>query len=176
MYNKDKKNSGLNDMPVDEFRKYGHEFIDWIADYLKNIESNTVLPNIEPGKIKSKLPLEPPQNGESMDAVFSDFEKIIMPGITHWNHPDFMAYFNSTSSGPGILAEMLSAALNVNGMLWKTSPAATELEEVTLNWLKKMLGFPDNFWGIIYDTESISTMQAIAAAREQLTELKYREK
>ncbi|MCH6575156.1 MAG: amino acid decarboxylase [Bacteroidetes bacterium] len=163
-------------MPVDEFRKYGHEFIDWIADYFKNIESNTVLPNIEPGKIKSKLPLEPPQKGESMDAIFSDFEKIIMPGITHWNHPDFMAYFNSTSSGPGILAEMLSATLNINGMLWKTSPAATELEEVTLNWLKKMLGFPDNFWGIIYDTASISSMHAIAAAREQLTELKYREK
>ena len=111
-----------------------------------------------------------------MDAIFSDFEKIIMPGITHWNHPDFMAYFNSISSGPGILAEMLSTALNINGMLWKTSPAATELEEVTLNWLKKMLGFPNNFWGIIYDTASISSMHAIAAAREQLTELKFREK
>jgi aromatic-L-amino-acid decarboxylase len=176
MNNEDIKNSGLGDMPVDEFRKYGHEIIDWIADYFKNIESNTVLPDIEPGKIKNKLPLEPPEKGESIDAVFSDFEKIIMPGITHWNHPDFMAYFNSTSSGPGILAEMLSAALNVNGMLWKTSPAATELEEVTLKWLKKMLGFPDNFWGIIYDTASISSMHAIAAAREQLTELKFREK
>jgi len=173
---KDIKNSGLGDMPIDEFRKYGHEFIDWIADYFKNIESNTVLPDIEPGEIKSKLALEPPQKGESIDAVFSDFEKIIMPGITHWNHPNFMAYFNSTSSGPGILAEMLSAALNVNGMAWKTSPAATELEEVTLNWLKKMLGFPDNFWGIIYDTASISSMHAIAAAREQLAELKFRGK
>ena len=176
MNNKNIKNSGLNDMPVDEFRKYGHQFIDWIADYFKNIESNTVLPDIEPGEIKSKLALEPPQKGESIDAVFSDFEKIIMPGITHWNHPNFMAYFNSTSSGPGILAEMLSAALNVNGMAWKTSPAATELEEVTLNWLKKMLGFPDNFWGIIYDTASISSMHAIAAAREQLAELKFRGK
>ena len=176
MSNKDINNSGLGDMPVDEFRKYGHEFIDWIADYFKNIESNTVLPDIEPGEIKSKLPLEPPQKGENIDAVFSDFEKIIMPGITHWNHPNFMAYFNSTSSGPGILAEMLSAALNVNGMAWKTSPAATELEEVTLNWLKKMLGFPDNFWGIIYDTASISSMHAIAAAREQLAELKFRGK
>ncbi len=173
---KDIKNSGLGDMPIDEFRKYGHEFIDWIADYFKNIESNTVLPDIEPGEIKSKLALEPPQKGESIDAVFSDFKKIIMPGITHWNHPDFMAYFNSTSSGPGILAEMLSTALNVNGMAWKTSPAATELEEVTLNWLKKMLGFPDNFWGIIYDTASISSMHAIAAAREQLAELKFRGK
>ncbi len=176
MNNKDIMITGLNDMPVDEFRKNGHEFIDWIADYFNNIESNTVLPNIEPGKIRSKLPLDPPQKGESMDAIFSDFEKIIMPGITHWNHPDFMAYFNSTSSGPGILAEMLSAALNVNGMLWKTSPAATELEEVTLNWLKKMLGFPDNYWGIIYDTASISSMHAIAAAREQLTGLNYRGK
>jgi len=176
MNNKDIMITGLNDMPVDKFRKYGHEFIDWIADYFKNIESNTVLSNIKPGKIKSKLPLEPPQKGESMDAIFSDFEKIIMPGITHWNHPDFMAYFNSTSSGPGILAEMLSAALNINGMLWKTSPAATELEEVTLKWLRKMLSFPDNFWGIIYDTASISSMHAIAAAREQLIELKFREK
>jgi len=168
--------SDLGDMPSDEFRKYGHEIIDWIADYFKNIENNTVLPDIEPGIVKSKLPLDPPEKGESIDAVFSDFEKIILPGITHWNHPDFMAYFNSTSSGPGILAELLSAALNVNGMLWKTSPAATELEEVTLNWLKKMLGFPENFWGIIYDTASISSMHAIAAARERLTELKFREK
>jgi len=166
----------LGDMPAQEFRKYGHELIDWIADYLSNIESYPVLSNVKPGEIKNKLPGQPPDKPQTMNKIFEDIEKIILPGITHWNHPNFMAYFNSTSSGPGILAELLSAAFNVNGMLWKTSPASTELEQVTLNWFRQMTGLSEEFWGIIYDTASVSSMHAIAAAREQLASLNSRVK
>jgi len=166
----------VGDMPVDDFRKYGHQLVDWIANYLEGIESYKVLPDIKPGEIISTLPSRPPEEGEPLENIMKDFEDKIISGITHWNHPDFMAYFNSTSSGPGILAELLSAGLNVNGMAWHTCPAATELEEVILNWFKKMLGLHDQLWGIIYDTASVSSMHAIAAAREQLGDLMLREK
>jgi len=166
----------FGDMPVEDFRKHGHEMIEWIADYLENIEQYPVFPNIYPGEIKNKIPLHPPVKGESIENIFSDFEKIIVPGTTHWNHPGFMAYFNSSASTPGILAELLSAALNANGMIWKTSPSATELELASLNWLRQMLGLNDKFMGIIYDTASISSMHAIAAAREQLKEYQFKEK
>jgi len=156
------------DMSPEEFRKYGYKMIDWIADYFTNIETKPVLPDIKPGDIKKKLPVKPPSHTESMDDIISDIDQIIMPGMTHWNHPDFMAYFNSTSSSPGILGELLSAAFNVNGMLWKTAPSSTELERITLNWLKQMVGIPEDFWGIIYDTASVSSLHAIAAAREQV--------
>ena len=164
------------DMPAEEFRKYGHQVVDWMADYFKNVEDYPVLSQLQPGDVKSKIPIEPPRKGEGFDNMLRDMDEIIMPGITHWNHPNFMAYFNSNSSGPGILAEMFSAALNVNGMLWKTSPAATELEEVSLDWFRKMLGFPEVFWGIIYDTASVSSMHAIAAAREQAEQFQFRKK
>ncbi len=173
--NNSTKKEPLLDMPAEEFRKYGHQLIDWAADYLAGIESLPVLPNVKPGEIKSMLPASPPSSGESMKEIISDLDKIIMKGITHWNHPKFMAYFNSTSSGPGILAELVSASLNVNGMLWKTSPSATELEEVTLNWFREMLQLPPDFWGIIYDTASVSTMHAVAAARENISSLNIRE-
>jgi aromatic-L-amino-acid decarboxylase len=163
--------NNFGDMPTTEFRLYGHKFVDWIADYLENIEQFEVLPKIKPGEIKSVLPDQPPITGESIEMILADVNKKIMPGITHWNHPDFMAYFNSTSSGPGILADLLSVGLNVNGMSWHTCPAATELEELTLNWFAQMLGIPAKFWGIIYDTASVSSMHAIAAAREQAKEL-----
>ncbi len=166
----------IGDIPIDDFREYGHQLVDWIANYLDGIENYKVLSDVKPGEIKSNLPSNPPENSESLEIVLNDFEEKIIPGITHWNHPDFMAYFNSTSSGPGILAELLSAGLNVNGMAWHTCPAATELEEVTLNWFKKMLALPDHLWGIIYDTASVSSMHAIAAAREQLNNLMLREK
>lgn len=166
----------LGDMPTDEFKKYGYELIDWIAQYLKTIENYPVVPNIKPGEIKNKLPRNPPSLPESFEKIFSDVDEKILPGVTHWNHPNFMAYFNSTSSGPGILAELLSAALNTNGMLWKTSPSTTELEKVTVDWMRQMLGLPESFWGIIYDTASVSSMQAIAAAREEVTEYSFREK
>ena len=128
-----------------------------------------------PGDIFKRIPQTPPTNGEDIENVLADVDKILMDGITHWNHPGFMAYFNSTSSGPGILAELLTAALGVNGMLWKTSPAFTELEKSMMNWFRQMVALPDNYWGIIYDTASTSSMHAIAAAREQL-DLGIREK
>jgi len=158
------------DMPIEDFRKSGYELVDWIANYLENVEEFPVVSQVNPGDIKNKLPKYPPQKSEQMSDVFADIDKIIMPGITHWNHPNFMAYFNATSSGPGILAELLIAGLNNNGMLWKTSPALTELEEVTLNWFREMIQLPEKFWGIIYDLASISSLHAIAAAREQAKE------
>jgi len=164
------------EMTSDQFRNYGYKFIDWIADYFEGIEDRPVIPSINPGDIKKQLPVHPPESSESMDDILSDVDNIIMPGMTHWNHPDFMAYFNSTSSSPSIFAEMLSAAFNVNGMLWKTGPSSAELERVTLNWLKQMIGIPEDFWGIIYDTASVSSMHAIAAAREQIPNLHIREK
>jgi aromatic-L-amino-acid decarboxylase len=154
------------DMPIDEFKKYGHELIDWTANYLDKIESFPVLPDIKPGDIKKKLPKSLPQTGESMDDILSDIDNIILPGITHWQHPNFMAYFNSTASAPGILGELLSAAFNSNGMVWKSCPSLTELEETVLIWFRELLNLSNKFKGIIYDTASVSTMHAIAAARE----------
>ena len=168
------KKSNL-DMSHEDFKKYGHQIIDWIAEYLKNIESYPVLSQVKPGDIKSKLSKSAPKESVEFEKILNDFEQVIVPGITHWNSPNFFAYFPVTASGPGILGELLCAALNANGMLWKTSPSVTELEEVSLSWLRQMLGVKDNFFGIIYDTASISTMHAIAAAREALN-LKIREK
>lgn len=170
------KNVKPGDMPVEEFRKYGYQFIDWIADYIKNMSDYPVLAQINPGDVKNKLPQTPPEKKESMEDILNDVNKIIMPGMTHWNHPGFMAYFNSSASGPGILAELLSGAFNINGMNWKSCPSATELEEVVINWLRQMLKLPENFWGIIYDGGSSSTMHAIAAAREYKKELEIRTK
>lgn len=161
------KDKVLGDMDPEEFRRYGYRVVDWIADYLKNAERYPVLPSVSPGEIRKRLPAAPPAQGESMETILRDFQEILLPGITHWNHPGFFSYFAITGSGPGILGEMLSAALNVNAMLWITSPAATELEEVVLDWLRQMLGLPVEFWGIIYDTASISTLHALAAARHQ---------
>ena len=165
----------LGDMPAEEFKKYGYELIDWIAEYFTTIEKYPVVPNIKTGDIKNKLTKNPPTTSESFDKIFSDVDNIILPGVMHWNHPNFMAYFNSTSSGPGILAELLSAALNTNGMLWKTSPSTTELERVVVDWMRQMLCFPDSFWGIIYDTASVSSMHAIAVAREEVNEYNFRQ-
>ena len=174
MENQIPSNILFGDMPAEEFKEYGYKLIDWIAEYLTDVEKYPVVPNIKPGDIKNKLPKNPPTTSDGFDKIFSDVDNIIMPGVTHWNHPSFMAYFNSTSSGPGILAELLSAALNTNGMLWKTSPSTTELERVTVDWMRQMLGLPESFWGIIYDTASVSSMHAIAAAREEVTEYNFR--
>ncbi len=162
------ENKKLGDMPADEFRKYGHELIEWCAQYLENIEKTTVLPNVNPGDIKAKLPKLAPNASEDFGKVLNDLDSIIMPGVTHWQHPNFMAYFSATASGPGILGELISAALNTNGMLWKTNPSSAELEETVLGWYREMLGLPNVFWGIVYDTASVSTMHAIAAARESV--------
>ncbi len=166
----------LADMPAEEFRQYGHQLIDWIADFLAKVGDLPVLPNVQPGDIAGKLPNAPPIKGEGMDEILADVDRVIMPGMAHWNHPNFFAYFTSSGSGPGILGELLSAAFNVNCMLWQACPSATELEQVTLDWLRQMVKLPSEFWGIIYDGGSSSTFHAIAAAREQLTELKVRER
>ncbi len=162
-------------MQPSEFRNHGHAVVDWIADYLENPEMWPVLPDVRPGDVRNSLPQSPPLHGESMDAVLDDFRKLIVPGLTHWNHPDFMAYFANSSTGAGVLGEALTAALNVNAMLWRTSPAATELELLTLDWLRQMLGLPDKFLGVIGDTASSNTLYALAAAREMHPELRMRE-
>ena len=155
------------DMDPGEFRRAAHELVDWIADYLANPGRYPVLSRVRPGEISAALPAHAPEEGEPFDAVFADFERILVPGLTHWNHPGFFAYFAITGSAPGVLAEMLAAALNVQAMLWRTSPSATELEEVTLAWLRRLLRLPETFEGVIYDTASISTLHALAAARER---------
>ena len=154
------------DMDPEAFRKEAHRIADWIADYFAAPDRYPVLSRVRPGDIRGALPPSAPEHGESFDAIFSDFERIILPGITHWNHPGFFAYFAISGSAPGVLAEFLSAALNVQAMLWRTSPAATELEEVTLAWLRQLIGLPDSFEGVIYDTASITTLHALTAARE----------
>lgn len=161
-------NLHLGDMNAAEFRQYGKQLIDWIADYLENDDRPPVLSRVKPGEVKAQLPAAPPARPEEFDAVLADFNDIILPGITHWNQPGFLAYFGITGSMPGILGELLAAGLNVNGMLWRTSPAATELEEVVLDWLRQMVGLPPAFEGVIMDTASISSMIAVAAAREAL--------
>lgn len=167
--------SAAPDGGIDEFRRFGHELIDWIADYLANPGRYPVLSQVEPNYLKNALPKTAPETGEKMDEMLGDVERLIVPGVTHWNHPCFFAYFATSASTPGILAELLSAAFNVNAMLWRTSPAATELEEVTLTWLRELMGLPETFGGVIYDTASISSLCAIAAARGAITELNIRE-
>lgn len=157
----------FGDMDPEAFRREAYRLADWIADYLAHSSRYPVLSRVAPGEIASQLPAEAPAQGESFDAIFSDFERILVPGLTHWNHPGFFAYFAITGSAPGVLGEFLSAALNQQAMLWRTSPAATELEEVTLGWLRRLIRLPDSFDGVIYDTASISTLHALAAARER---------
>jgi aromatic-L-amino-acid decarboxylase len=156
----------MSDMPPDEFRRAGHELVDWVADYLQNIREYPVLPNVKPGDLVDALPPSAPEQGEPIEAIFDDFKTLIIPSMTHWNHPNFHAYFSVSASGPGILAELLSAALNINGMVWKSSPASTELEQVTMRWLADWMGLDREFFGVIFDTASLSTMHGIAAARE----------
>ena len=153
-------------MTSEEFRRHGYHAIDWIAAFLDRPERYPVLPPIQPGELTDSLPANGPERGEPMDAILADFERLIVPAMTQWNHPGFMAYFANSSTAEGILGELLCAALNGNGMLWKTSPAVTELEQVTLGWLRRWSGLPDEWFGIIYDTASTSSMHAIAAARE----------
>ena len=139
-----------------------------MADYLAHVERYPVLPHIKPGELRDALPRCGPDHGEPMSTILGDFRRQIVPASTLWNHPGFMAYFATSASGPGILGEMLSATLNMNGMLWKTSPAVTELEQVTLEWLRRWMGLPDPLFGLIFDTASTSSMHAIAAAREMV--------
>ena len=162
-------------MTPDEFRRHGRAVVDWIADYMKEIEGLPVLSKSKPGDVRAALPSAPPQRGEPFEALLTDVEKIILPGITHWQSPNFFAYFPSNNSGPSILGELLSAGLGVQGMLWETSPACTELETHVLDWLVGMLGLPEKFLsssrggGVIQDTASSATLCALLAGRERGT-------
>ncbi|MGH7710732.1 MAG: pyridoxal phosphate-dependent decarboxylase family protein, partial [Gemmatimonadaceae bacterium] len=162
------------DIPVADFRRAADRLTSWIAAYLDHPERYPVLPDVRPGEIAAQLPAGPPAQGESLDTILDDFEKIVLPGVTHWNHPAFFAYFAISASAPGILAEYLTAALDINAMLWKTGPAATELEQRALDWLRQMMGLEADWFGVINDTASIGTMLALAAAREARPELEIR--
>jgi len=148
------------------FKDQAHRAVDWIAEYLEDMDQYPVLARTRPGDIKAKIPKSPPAISEPLERIIDDFQEIILPGITHWNHPRFFAYFSITSSYPGIIGEMLCSALNVNAMLWRTSPSATELEEVATDWLRQMLGLPEQFRGVINDSASVSSLCALVAARE----------
>lgn len=169
--------SGKTDfhMTPDEFRRHGRAVVDWIADYYERIESFPVLSQAKPAQIRESLPKSAPTNGEPFEAILKDLEKVILPGITHWQSPNFFAYFPSNTSFPSILGELLSAGLGVQGMLWATSPACTELETQVLDWLVEILGLPENFssrgsgGGVIQDTASSSSLCALLAARERAT-------
>jgi aromatic-L-amino-acid decarboxylase len=158
----------LGDLPGDEFRRLLHEIADWVADYRAGLETRRVVPEHRPGATSGSLPEAPPEAAEAMDEILRDFDRIIMPGIVHWGHPSFLGYFATTTTAPGILGEMLAAALNVSAMTWQTSPAATELETVVLDWIRQMLGLPAEFQGVVYDTASVAVLHALAAAREEL--------
>lgn len=166
------KHSG--DMPKEDFRRFGHEIVDWIADYFEKMEQLPVLSQNAPNDLKNALPKNAPQQGEDFQAIFDDVERLILPAVTHWNHPNFHGLFSTSTSSVGVFGEMLAAAFDMKAMLWRTAPASTELEDVVLNWLRQMMNLPDFFEGIIYDTASVSTMHAIAAAREKLN-LRIRE-
>src|SRR5580700_2796612 len=162
-------------MSPDDFRRYGHAMVDWIADYYTRIESFPVLSRWEPGQLRASLPSDPPAKGEPFDTILQDIEKLILPGVTHWQSPNFFAYFPCNASGPGILGDLLSSGLGVQGMLWSTSPACTELETHVLDWLVGMLGLPEKFLssstggGVIQDTASSAALCALLAARERAT-------
>lgn len=162
-------------MTPEQFRDYGYAVIDWIVDYYRNIESLPVLASVKPGDIRRTLPSQAPDQGELFPAILGDMKKIILPGVTHWQSPNFFAYFPANASGPAILGDLLSSALGVQGMLWATSPACTELETHVLDWLVPMLGLPEKFLststggGVIQDTASSSSLCALLAARERAT-------
>src|SRR5882724_6566818 len=157
----------LGDIPVDVYRKHLHELADWMADYRENIAKQRISPTAKPGAIISALPSTPPETAEPLEQIFADVDRLIVPGVAHWAHPQFMGYFGCTTTGPGVFAEMIAAALNINAMTWRTSPVATELETVVLDWLRQWLGLPDEFGGVVYDTASIGIMHALAVAREE---------
>jgi aromatic-L-amino-acid decarboxylase len=156
-------------MDSNEFRRYGHEIVEWIARYFENVEQYPVKSGVRPGEIKNALPELPPSGSESFDLFMKDFDEVIMPGITHWQSPNFFAYFPANSSPPSVLAEMLTAALGAQCMLWETSPAGTELEERMMEWLRSMMGIPPEFEGVIQDSASSSTLAALITAREKVT-------
>lgn len=157
----------LGDIPSEQFRAHLHQLADWIADYRENLDKRPVAPNETPGAVLKKISNEPPESGESLDQILDDVDRVIAPGMVHWAHPQFMGYFGCTSTAPGLLADMITATFNVNAMTWRTSPAATELETLVLDWLRQWLGLPNEFGGVLYDTASVGVMHALAVAREE---------
>jgi aromatic-L-amino-acid/L-tryptophan decarboxylase len=157
----------LGDVPIAEFRRQLHTLADWIADYRETIGDIRVAPNDKPGAIRAALPAQPPEHGESFENILADVDRLILPGMVHWSHPMFLGYFGWTATAPGILGEIITAPLNVNAMTWRTSPAATELETVVIDWLRQWMGLPDQFDGVVYDTASVGIMHALAVAREE---------
>jgi aromatic-L-amino-acid decarboxylase len=164
----------LGDLPLEEFRAAAHRLAELMSAYLQDVEGHPVLSRVKPGALRAALPRSPPQAPEPLPGILDDVQRLIVPALTHWNHPGFFAYFANSSPGPAILAEALCAAFNQNGMLWKTSPAATELELVSLDWLRQLLGLPAGLFGVIHDTASVSTLVALAAAREAVPGLEAR--
>ena len=158
-----------------DFRKYAHEFVDWMADYLEHIDELPVKSQVKPGEIFSRISDSPPADSEPMQAIFDDFKSVILPGMTHWQSPNYFAYFTANSSYPSVLAEMLTATLGAQCMVWETSPAAAELEEKVMIWLREMTGLPDIFEGVIQDTASTATLVALLTAREKYSEYKINE-
>ena len=162
---KDRQPSG--DTPPEVFRKQLHQLVDWIADFRENISTLRVAPNDKPGAIRAAMPAEPPENGEPFEKILGDIDRLIVPGMVHWSHPMFLGYFGWTATGPGILGEIATAPLNVNAMTWRTSPAATELETLVVDWARQWMGLPEQFGGVVYDTASVGIMHSLAVAREE---------
>ncbi len=158
--------SGLNDMDPESFRAAAHAAVDIMADYLEGVGDRAVMPAVEPGTLRPLFPASPPEEPEPMGTILADYRRLFEPNVTHWQHPRFLAYFASSASGPGIIGEMLTAVLNSNSMLWRTSPAGTELEQVVVDWMRQAVGLPAEFDGLITDTASTSSMLALAAARQ----------
>src|SRR5437763_12259835 len=158
----------IGDTPPEEFRKQLHQLADWVADFREHVERLRVAPDDKPGAIREQLPRRGPEEGEPFVKILSDVDRIILPGMVHWSHPMFLGYFGWTITAPGILGEILTAPLNVNAMTWRTSPAATELETVMIDWLRQWVGLSDQFDGVIYDTASVGIMHALAVAREEV--------
>ncbi len=156
-------------MDIEEFRKHAHAFADWMADYLAGVEQYPVRAQVKPGEVAARLAKQPPSAPEAMERIFADFQADLLPAMTHWQHPSFFAYFPANSSPPSVLAEMLTATLAANGMLWETSPAATEVETRVMDWLRQMIGLPEGFEGVIQDTASTATLTALLTARERAT-------
>ena len=162
----EQQRTGVGDMDPEVFRAAAHAAVDIMADYLAGVGERDVLPNVQPGTLRGLFPAEPPETAEPMETILADYQRLIEPNITHWQHPRFLAYFSSSASGPGIIGEMLTAVLNSNPMLWRTSPAGTELEQVVVDWLRQALGLPAAFDGLLTDTASTSSLMALAAARQ----------
>ena len=165
----------VSNQELEQFRSEGHALIEWIAEFIAHSENYAVLPPTRPGDVRAALPASPPQRAEPLADAIADFKRLIVPNTTQWNHPGFLAYFANTGSPPGILGELAAAALNINAMVWRSGPAPTELEEVTCDWVRQMMGLPASFDGTINDTASSSTLYALAAAREHLADLRLRQ-